>query len=367
MKTQNLYPLSYWERESLLTAQDLVVVGAGIVGLTAATLYAEKFPGQKVLVLERGWFPSGATSRNAGFACFGSIGELLDDLTKEPEDAVFERFERRFQGLESLQKRMKLHDIGYENCGNFEIFETADAFNTAKREIGFFNTWAEKSSGERDVFFITEKGGMPAIGNRLEGVLDSGKLVKALLQKATETGVEVRFNAPVDEIRGNEVVSHGLAIPARQILVASNGFAGELVPSLEVTPARGWVMVTFPIPDLVWKGGFHFNKGYVYFRHLPGNRLLLGGARHLDITGEQTTEFGKNPIIAAYLKEFADSFLGLRGTWKEDISWSGIMGFPKTKTPVIQRNGNLTLACGLGGIGVAVGTDVAASAVQLLD
>ena len=71
--------LSYWEQKNYLD-YDLVVVGAGIVGLSTAIRYKEKFPQRSVLVMERGVFPTGASIRNAGFACFGSVTEILDDL-----------------------------------------------------------------------------------------------------------------------------------------------------------------------------------------------------------------------------------------------------------------------------------------------
>lgn len=75
--------LSYWEKEQYFRGNDLVVVGSGIVGLNAAIEYKLKYPRQKVLVLERGILPLGASTKNAGFACFGSVSELNDDLKKD--------------------------------------------------------------------------------------------------------------------------------------------------------------------------------------------------------------------------------------------------------------------------------------------
>lgn len=57
--------LSYWEKKNLIQ-YDLILVGAGFVGLSTAIHYKEKHPGRSVLVLERGVFPSGASTRNAG-------------------------------------------------------------------------------------------------------------------------------------------------------------------------------------------------------------------------------------------------------------------------------------------------------------
>ena len=78
--------LSYWEKETYINHTDLLVVGAGIVGLSTAIHYKERFPSKKVTVIERGYLPTGASSKNAGFACIGSPSELLADLKSSSEE-----------------------------------------------------------------------------------------------------------------------------------------------------------------------------------------------------------------------------------------------------------------------------------------
>ncbi len=73
------YELSYWERESFFKHIDVAVIGSGIVGLAAAIHLKKIAPKLQVAILERGVLPVGASTRNAGFSCFGSMTELLDD------------------------------------------------------------------------------------------------------------------------------------------------------------------------------------------------------------------------------------------------------------------------------------------------
>ena len=58
---------------------DYLIVGSGIVGLTCAIQLKAKDPEARVVIVEQGDRPSGASIKNAGFACFGSVSELLDD------------------------------------------------------------------------------------------------------------------------------------------------------------------------------------------------------------------------------------------------------------------------------------------------
>jgi len=80
--------VSYWEQNIFISNIDFAVIGSGIVGLNAAITRKKKYPQEKVVVIERGSLPSGASTKNAGFACFGSISELVEDmeLTKNMED-----------------------------------------------------------------------------------------------------------------------------------------------------------------------------------------------------------------------------------------------------------------------------------------
>jgi glycine/D-amino acid oxidase-like deaminating enzyme len=58
--------LSYWELKNWFTKVDYTVVGSGIVGHAACA--CAKYPESKILVLEKGMLPHGASTKNAGFA-----------------------------------------------------------------------------------------------------------------------------------------------------------------------------------------------------------------------------------------------------------------------------------------------------------
>ena len=89
--------VSFWEQQSFYNNIDYAIVGSGIVGLSSAIELKNKYPNAKVVILEKGFLPSGASTKNAGFACFGSPTEILDDLSILSEQEVFEMVEKHIR------------------------------------------------------------------------------------------------------------------------------------------------------------------------------------------------------------------------------------------------------------------------------
>lgn len=359
---------SFWESDTFLQPCDLVVIGAGIVGLSAALFYKQHNPSAKVAVVERGFLPQGASTRNAGFACVGSIGEHLADMEKESEENIKRRIKRRYEGLQLLKETLGKEATGYDHCGGFEFFRSEERFEQVASEIDRFNGWMRERIGEDEVYSTDEMEGYPVIRNRLEGALHPGKMMQALVRKVHAAGVDIKWNSRVEEVNGNGIIriANGTEVRSDNILFAANGFVQRLLPDLEINPARGLVLVTNEQKSLPWKGIFHHDRGYIYFRNV-GNRLLIGGARNLDKEGEQTDQFGTNETIKVHLKEFVSQTLKMENDWTIDFEWSGIMGFSPTKTPIVEQlDQNRFVAAGLSGMGIAIGMEVGRGASEMI-
>ena len=362
----HLQTLSFWEYESLRRSYDLAVVGAGIVGLSAALFHKKQVPEARVAVFEKGFYPEGASSRNAGFACFGSVTEIADDLEHESKEEVSARIRSRLDGLKSLKTLLGEEAIGYEACGGYEIFTSDEAFELAASRIEEFNVLLESISGESDVYKAMTFNGFPAIFNRLEGALNTGKMMKALIEACKLAGVEIFWNSPVSDFGSGWLELSGKnRVQASQILLATNGFTAALT-GLNIKPGRGLVYVTRPLETLPWRGTFHYDRGYVYFRNI-GDRLLLGGARNVDCETEESSEFEVNSAIRDWLYEFSATVLDIDLEEYAEHHWTGIMGFADSKTAIVEQiQEGVFVAAGLGGMGVAIGVDTGRRAQSLV-
>lgn len=377
------YELSHWEYAGFFSGIDTVVIGAGIVGLSAAIRLKEKEPARRIVVVERGPLPIGASTRNAGFACFGSMTELLDDLRDHSEEEVWALVEWRYRGLQRLRARYGDEAIGYRPTGGYELFASTDedgyaacmdvmnVFNGRLRHItGLPATFASKDEAIASLGLGQTR---HLIFNQAEGQVNTAALVRTLLDKARSLGIDVWGGLPIDEYEehaGGVALRTGLgwSFEAGSLLLATNAFAPQLNGYLEVIPARNQVLITAPIPGLRLEGCFHYNCGYVYFRNV-GDRILLGGARNLDIAGETTAEFGTHREILDYLNRYLRNVVApyTGETLTIERQWSGIIGRGASKAPIVEACGARTVAAvRLGGMGVAIGIDVGERAAELL-
>jgi gamma-glutamylputrescine oxidase len=97
--------LSFWEQQTYLE-YDFIVVGAGIMGCSVAYELRFKYPKARIVVLERGLFPTGASTKNAGFACFGSPTEIISDFKLHGTQKALDIISNRYEGLKILIARL---------------------------------------------------------------------------------------------------------------------------------------------------------------------------------------------------------------------------------------------------------------------
>lgn len=365
--------ISFWEKEALSKCYDAIIIGAGFVGLSAAIHYKTIHPNKDVLVLERGVIAYGASTRNAGFSCFGSIGELEDDLSNASLESVKETVFMRFAGLQKLKSLVPKGEMDYWTSGSVELFENKEDFERANQRIDFWNDQLNELVGDAIFEKVTVNNGAfykYGISNPYEGQLNPKKALNYLEYLARKKGIDLFYGMQVEEWekKEDEVIvntKEGLKYHGKCIILATNAFTKQLVKDLDVNPVRNQVLITEEIEDLQWKGCFHLDKGYIYFRNV-GKRILLGGARNIS-DHEAVDAYGNTKELQDYLEKYLKTRILDREDVKIDHWWSGILGIGTEKMPIIRKFAPRTyVAVRLGGMGVAIGTLVGEKIAQLV-
>ncbi len=366
--------LSFWEKQTYINHTDYLIIGSGIVGLTTAIYIKERFPTKKVTVIERGYLPTGASSKNAGFSCIGSPSELLDDLTHTNEDEVFKTVEKRWQGLLNLRSLLGDKKIDYLNLGSYELF-TDDKIEASINSLNYLNVELEKITKLKRVFSVDDSiiknSGFnhynTAISNQAEGQIDTGKMINNLYKLAIEKGVIILNGIEAKEIHTTYLDTNKGKIDFKKLIICTNGFAKQFLPNDDISPARAQVIITKPIKNLKFKGIYHFNEGYYYFRNI-GQRVLFGGGRQLDIKGETTTKFKNTPLITKTLERILTENILPETKFEIEHTWSGIMGVGSKKSPIVKQiSENVYCGVRLGGMGIAIGSLVGKELSVMVD
>ena len=372
--------ISFWEKKELLS-YDLVVLGGGITGMFCALSYRERFPEASIAILERGLFSSGASTKNAGFACFGSLAELIEDIEQMNENDVYKIIQMRLEGLSLLRETIGDHNLDIKFNGGYELFfdknlellEKMDYVNSFlkpifSKEVFKFNSSKIKKFGfdSSKVKFIVE--------NMLEGQINTGKMMRALRTKINKGNIDFFSNTTLEKFelqKDEELLTLNLKksefkLTCKKLAICNNAFVNQILPTLNINPGRGLIIISKPIKNLKIKGSFHYEKGYYYFRNID-NRILLGGGRNLDINVEKTTLFGINQKIKKKLLNDIHQFILPEQEFNLEMEWSGIMAFGTNKIPIVRReNQNIAVGVKLGGMGIAIGSLIGKKVADLL-
>lgn len=371
--------LSYWEKVTYFQNVDYLVIGSGIVGLSTALHLRRRENHAKILVLERGYLPTGASTKNAGFACFGSPSELLSDINLMGERKTAELLKLRWDGLQLLLNTVGKEILDYQACGSYDLFREQEAvdFEKIQAQLPFLNDFIEQHLGLTSCYEVSNEPlnqGMRDLSgcvfNRYEGSIHTGKMMEKLIQLVYASGISILSGI---DVLGFE--DHGTfalietqfgKFDANHVFICTNGLSKKLLPDLDLQPARAQVLVTSPVSNLKLNSTYHYDSGYFYFRAIEKNRVLIGGARNKDFIGETTVEMNVTENIKNHILTILKEVVLPNQDFDIEYEWSGIMGVGSEKTPFIEsKSPRIHFAVRMGGMGVAMGMEIGRRLSQL--
>lgn len=372
---------SYWESTEWLEGRDLIIIGGGIVGLSAALQAKSDLPNRKVSVIERDPFGGGGSTKNAGFACFGSTRELQHDRAQLGDDAALSVLTKRINGLHKLRSTLGDDAMGYRACGSLELFRKQTEYDVpTATELKEINEWASEATGLSSTFSFADAQNLRgieqsaiagAVSSKLEGSVDTGKLIRSLRSRVEALGVDLLFGLEVTALeathdsqrihvqRSNSIgTSDGIWLETPHVIIATNGFARELLPDCDVSPQKNLVLVTEPITHLNFDKTVHMDAGYIYARNIA-NRMLIGGGRHWEFDNDEAVESALLQILHDLWPQTKSATIAAK--------WTGTLGVGKSREPIVAKvHPRCVAAVKMGGMGVAIGMQIGMESVALL-
>ncbi len=360
---------------------DVIVVGGGVVGTTAAWYLAEA--GAEVTLLERGPLASGATGRSQGLVLPPDHAELVP------------------LWQESIAAYTRLADRGYEFCFDNEPVGTL-LLATSEDQLAALDGATHVAGETLDAAGVAAA--EPALREGMAGGLlidegrrtDPGALAACAAAAAAAAGADVHTHVEVKRIGTRTVVTDAGTLACGQIVLAAGAWTRRLAHALgaevPVRPVRGWLALLAPGPPILRHAiheaayaptpdpapGTPFSlarlAGGDLARHGADAAHALGIHQNADgsvlVGASRSAALHEGPESAAALGRNADRACdlipGLAGR-EVAATWTGLRPFSEDGLPYIGRLDERTVVCaGHGSEGILTGAGSARLAADLV-
>jgi glycine/D-amino acid oxidase-like deaminating enzyme len=345
---------------------DFLVVGAGVVGCSAAYFAAQA--GRQVVITEAGDLALGASSRNAGMLVTGT----------EPSHHYSDAQNRELWALSErttayMRQFAQTAGVPMEQRGSLALAETPEEKTALQAQahymesLGIACEYLDHDPLGRGFYGAVRKAG--------DAVVQPYQLVQAI---HAASGADLIPNNPVYRIEQTTaelvtVWTRQYRFQARYVLLCTNAFSVHIDPYFmgRVIPTRGQILVTAALPDtpLLDHQACYSDSSYWYFRDTFDGRLLIGGGRKTnkllehDTTDDRITEPVQRALEGFLHKHFPEISAPI------ERRWAGIMGFSVDGIPLVgylPGRPRVGFAVAFTGHGMAMGAGTAERAVDHL-
>jgi glycine/D-amino acid oxidase-like deaminating enzyme len=335
------------------TTNDVVIVGAGIVGAACADEFARR--GLRVAVVDRDVVGSGATAAGMGHIV------VMDDSAAQ---FALTRYSQRLWHL--LREELPA-EVEYEQCGTIWVAADEEEMAEVRRKHDFY--------GDRGV--ATEildakrlKQSEPNLRDGLQGgllvpedaVLYPPCAARFLMQRAQQHGAKLILGASVSSLGKRRVLlSDGLQLSAEIIVNAAGAWSAELTPGIDVKKRKGHLVITDRYPAFLWhqlvelgylKSAHSVVSDSVAFNVQPRRtgQILIGSSRQF---GAEHKEVDQQMIVP--MLQRAQEYMPSLGQLSAIRIWTGFRAATPDKLPLIgpwPADPSLFLATGHEGLGI---------------
>lgn len=318
---------------------DVLIVGAGYLGLSTAYWISEYRPDLKIVIVDRSHCGAGASGRNAGFLTKGSATfykSLTKDWGKERALSIL-NFSKESLQLVHQHILKSSPELKFEKTTSLTLFQNESDLSSWRdpefqpEEFGF--EWKENES----IASTIRKKFVGAFESGPEFKINPVQFLGSLRTMLEARKIQIHENLSAFELHADGVATELNFIKAKQVVLALNGYAPQFHPAFGdlIKPSRAQ-MLAVELEDDIDSMSLHYDSPErVYWRRAQDKILLIGGKRLLDESGEVGDYEKLSSAIQSGLEEYLKRTLQIR--YKVIHRWSGTMGFTQHELPFVTR------------------------------
>ncbi len=352
-------------------AADIVILGGGFTGLSAAYHLRRAFPDKHIVLLEGACCGYGASGRNGGF-CDAGVPGLRRFVESAGPELGRKAFDATLFGIEQIKRLVAEHDVqcDFEENGMLEAaVDEAQArqleeHHATYTSLGLQSTLVQGKELEAEV---RSPRYVAALKFPYGGIVNPAKLARGMKRVVEDNGVEVRERTLVLRVtpgREHRVDTELGEIRAPLLVLGLNGYAPKLNFFTDrVLPLCSYVIATEPLSPAQWASiGWRHRQGiadmrvlFDYQRPTADGRIVVGGSDAPYYADDGLSSGNNKPVVETLTKSLFTTFPQLEGL-RIDHAWGGTMGFTMDFTPsvgVMGEHNNIFYGVAYNGEGVA--------------
>lgn len=358
---------------------DVVVVGGGFTGLSAARSLAMK--GASVAVLEAGRVIGEASGRNGGHCSTGVAHDyagLAASLGTERARSYYRAYESAVQSVVSLVEQERIACDLTRN-GKLKLAAKPQHYEglartceVIRREV---DAEVELLSADQVRSEVDSAGFHGGLLQRNGVQMHIGRFGIGLAEAAARHGALVYERTTVQgwkaDAGGYRVDTSRGSLQASQVLMATGAcqHGGLGWYRRRIVPVGSFIIATEKLPDAVLDRLLPMRRSYVtsrtignYFRLTPDNRLLFGGrARFAMSGGSSDVKSGK--VLQAALTQMFPQLAQV----KVDYCWGGLVDMTSDRLPRAGQHGGVYHSMGYSGHGVQMSVHMGQVMAEVMD
>lgn len=353
--------------DALPAKADVVVVGGGFTGLSAARALAQR--GAKVVVLEAGVVAAEASGRNGGHVNNGlavDYATIAARVGSQQAAAWYRAYDDAVDTVERIVREEAI-DCDFHRRGKLKLASRPAHYEQLARGFEQLRREADPEVELVPAQRVQEEIGSDRFAGGLlfkkSAQMHMGRFGRGLADAAAERGALIYDHTPVDRlqrVRGqvHRVHTRRGTIEADQVLLATGAtrigsFASFSFWRRRIVPIGSFIIVTQPLDATVVHALLPQRRTYTttdtlhnYFRLTPDNRLVFGGRARFALSSPRSDAKSGHVLR----EQLVQLFPALKDT-RIDYCWGGIVDMTQDRLPHAGEKDGLFYSMGYSGHG----------------